>query len=162
VSFVAPAGWAGNVGGPNAVWTGPASTGDSLSFQLNPKVFTDPCHPEQGAVAMSKAPTADELVKAITGRPDLANPAPTSTALGGLPATSFTLMLKAPLHDCSNNTYVLWQLPLGATNELQPGMSEQVWVVDVKGLPLVVEADSSATQQAIHQVLDSLEITPAS
>ena len=167
VSFVAPAGWAGNIGGPNAVWMGPAATGNDLSFQLNLKVFKDPCHPEQGAVALPATPKVGDLVKAISVRPGLAQAAPTRATLAGLPAASFTVKLDAPLRDCSNDTYLLWQLPLGATNELQAGMSEHVWIVEVNGLPLVITGvdsggASTATQQAIQQVLGSLRIEPMS
>lgn len=167
VSFIAPTGWAGNIGGPNAVWTGPAATGNDLSFQVNLKVFKDPCHPEQGTVGLPATPNVGDLVKAISVHPGLAQATPAPTTLGGLPATTFTLMLKAPLRDCSNNTYLLWQLPLGATNELQVGVSEHIWIVDVNGLPLVITGvdtgDASATtQQAIQQVLGSLRFEPMS
>jgi hypothetical protein len=160
LSFVAPSGWAGNIGGPYAVWTGPAATGDSLLFQANPKVFVDPCHPEQGTVAPSKSATVGDLVQAILSRPGLAKTTPTSATLGGLSATSFRLSVSGSLRDCSSGTYLLWELPLGATNELQTGMSERVSVVDVNGLPLVVlavDAGDANQQQAIQQVLDSIQ-----
>ena len=164
LSFVAPADWAGNVGGPYAVWTGPSATGNSLSFQLDPAVYADPCHPAQGSVA-SVGPTAGDLVHALVSRPGLARTTPTSSKLGGLPATSLTLKLGPPtIRDCSNGAYVLWELPLGATNELQPGMSERVWVVDVAGQALVVEADDTggrAAQQQIQQALDSIQFESA-
>ena len=165
VSFVAPAGWAGNTGGPNAVWMGPAATGNDLSFQLNLKVFTDPCHQEHGAVPLPATPTAGDLVKAITGRPGLAKTTPTAITLAGRPATTFTLSLGGS--SICDRTYVLWELPLGATNELEPGMSEHVWIVDVDGLPLVITGVDTGgapatTQQAIQQVLGSLRIEPMS
>jgi hypothetical protein len=167
VSFIAPAGWAGNIGGPNAVWMGPAATGNDLSFQLNLKVFKDPCHPERGAVALPPTPTVDALVSALTDLRGLADTTPRSTTLAGLPATTFRLRLEGPLGACTNATHVLWQLPLGATNELQVGMLEHVWIVGVNGLPLVITGvdtgDASATtQQAIQQVLSSLRIEPMS
>jgi len=159
LSFVAPPGWAGNIGGPYAVWTGPAANGNSLSFQLDPAVYTDPCHPEQGTV-ISAGATAGDLVRALTSRPGLARTTPVSSTFAGFPATSIRLTLGGPtIRDCSNGTYLLWELPLGATNELQPAMSERVRVVDVAGQALVVEADDTggrAVQQQIQQALDSI------
>ena len=165
LSFVAPAGWAGNVGGPNAVWAGPAWNGSDLSFQLNTTVSKDPCHPEQGAVQPSPGPRTDELVAAIIGRPGLAPTTPTSTTIGGRPATTFRLMLSAPPSSCTNGTYLLWQLPLGATNELQTGMSQRVWVLDTAAGPLVVDAVDAgdatpAQQQALQQAIDSIQFEP--
>jgi hypothetical protein len=165
LSFVAPSGWAGNIGGPYAVWAGPAATGDALSFQLNLTVIADPCHPDQGTVATSTPPTAADLVQAIISRPGLARATPTPASLGGRPATSFRLTLSAPASECSNGTYLLWQLPLGATNELQTGMSERISVIDVNGLPLVVTAvdttgETAAERQAIQQAIDSIEFEP--
>ena len=162
VSFVAPAGWAGNIGGPYAVWTGPAATGNTFSFQLSQAVYTDPCHPEHGTVAgPSPTSTAAALVQALISRPGLAKTTPTTTSLAGRPATSFTLTLGRS--SICDRTYLLWELPLGATNELQPGMSERIWVVEVDGQVLTVEADSTggaAAQQAIQQALDSLRFEP--
>ena len=121
VSFVAPAGWAGNIGGPYAVWTGPAATGNTFSFQLSQAVFTDPCHPEHGTLAGPSQSSSGALVQALVSRPGLEKTTPASTTLAGRPATSLTLTLGGS-SICDRN-YTLWELPLGATNELQPGMS---------------------------------------
>jgi len=163
LSFVAPTGWAANIGGPYAIWAGPALTGDSVGFQRSPTVYHDPCHPESGTVPM--AAKASDLVNSIKGLPGLAAITPTSTTLGGQPATTFRLALATgtSVAGCSNATYTVWQLPLGATEELQPGSSETVWVLDTSKGPLVVTASgngAAADQQAIQQVLDSMDITP--
>ena len=163
LSFVAPAGWAGNIGGPFAVWTGPvASGGSSFSFQLSQAVYADPCHPEHGTIAgPSQTSTAAALVQALISRPGLAKTTPKATTLAGRPATSFTLTLGRS--SICDGRYLLWELPLGATNDLQPGLSERIWVVDVDGQVLTVEADSTggaAAQQAIQQALDSLRFEP--
>lgn len=161
MSIVAPPGWSGHIGGPNAVWLGPLDGDDVVSFQRFDKVFTDPCHPEPGGMVPSIGPAASDLVNAIVTRPGLAPTTPTSTTLGGRPATELRLMLGAPQSDCTNGTYQLWELPLGATNQLQTGMSERAWVMDVDGQRLVVLAidagDASQVQQdAIQQVIDSI------
>jgi hypothetical protein len=159
VSFVAPPDWAGNTGGPNAVWTGPAATGNDLSFQMNLEVPKDPCHPEKGMVALSATPTVDALVNALTDRRGLADTTPKSTTLGGLPATSFRLRLEGPTGSCTNDTHLIWKLPLGATNELQSGTIERVSVVEVAGQPLVVtavDAGDATVNHRIQQLLDSV------
>ena len=95
---------------------------------------------------------------------------PSETTLGGRPATSVRLALDTErmagqLTTCTDGTYTLWKLPLGATEQLRIEMSERVWVLGTASGPLVVTAidggtSTAADQQAIQRVLDSLEITP--
>ncbi len=164
LSFVAPVGWAANEGGPYAVWAGPALDGDWIGFERNLTVYSDPCHSESGTVPI--AGTASDLVQAIVGRPGLAPTTPTATTIGGRPATTFRLTLAAPLGtNCTNNTYLLWKLPLGATEELLTGVSDRVWILDTAAGPLVIvtadsRADTPALQQQIQQVLDSIRFEP--
>ena len=167
MSIVAPPEWSGHIGGPNAVWLGPVKGDDVVSFQRFDKVFTDPCHPEPGALVPAIGPAASDLVDRIVTRPGLAPTTKTVTTVGGLPATLLELRLNGSttLGDCTNGKYELWELPLGAVNELRPGMSERVWVMDVEGQRLVVLAidaggASQAQQQAIQQLLDSIRFEP--
>jgi hypothetical protein len=145
LTFVAPAGWAGNEGGPYAVWAGPARTGVSVSFQRGMTVYYDPCQPDSGPVPSGQ--TASDLVHAITARRWMAPSTPTSTTLGGRPATTFRLALDesiaGSLQTCTNGTYTLWKLPLGATEEFRIGMAERVWVLDTASGPLVVTSTGS-------------------
>lgn len=163
VSFVAPAGWVGNIGGQYSVFAGPAASGDDLRLQLFNKVYSDPCHPEKGTVVVGT--TAQSLIDAIIGRPGLGPTDMTSTTLGGQPATKFALALEHPLVGCTDGTYRIWELPLGATNELTPRMVEDVWVVETHAGPLVVTAvysnDSTILpDQGLEHAVESMQITP--
>jgi hypothetical protein len=163
VSFVAPAGWVGNIGGQYSVFAGHAASGDDLRIQMFNKVYSDPCHPEKGTVVVGT--TAQNLVDAIIGRPGLGPTDMTSTSLGGQPATKFALGLGRPLAGCTDGTYRIWELPLGATNELTSRMNEDVWVVATHTGPLVVTAvyfndGTTAPDPRIQDALDSMQITP--
>ena len=160
LSFVAPAGWAANIGGPFAVWAGPAATGDMVSFQRSMTVNVNPCNLASGTVPVGTS--TSDLVNAIISRPGFASITPTSTTLGGQPATMARLVLNRT-RGCpgANAYYTLWQLPGGATNQLYVDMDERVWVVDTAAGPLVVVVvDSPYESQAAKQLLDSLQITP--
>jgi hypothetical protein len=160
LSFVAPPGWVANIGGLFAVWTGPAATGDNVSFQRSMTVNLNPCNLASGTVPLGTS--ASDLVNAIVSRPGLAPNPPTSTTLGGQPATLLRLALDRT-RACPGGTapYTLWQLPGGATNPMEVDMSERVWVVDTTAGPLVVLAvDRPYELPAVQQLLDSIEINP--
>jgi len=56
------------------------------------------------------------------------------------------------------------ELPLGATNELTPGEADRLWILDVAGQRVVIEAAETPGQAAataeVQAVLDSLKLTP--
>ena len=60
----------------------------------------------------------------------------------------------------------VWELPLGATNDMAPGDQQRVWILDVDGQRLVIVAPeppalSAATKAEVQAVLDSIHIEPA-
>jgi hypothetical protein len=163
MSFVAPAGWAANIGGPYAVWAGPAATGESLSFQLFDKVYPDPC---QHSAALNPPPkTAQSLAAAIAAMSGIQTTVEHDVVVGGTSGTRLTLQGPNSVANCTNQMYRLWELPLGATNELNPGMVQRVWIGDIDGRPLVIgtttnPSDSQHLRDELQAVVDSIEINP--
>ena len=55
--------------------------------------------------------------------------------------------------------------PLGATNDLRPGERDRVWILDVDGQRLVIDAPEMPGQTAearaeVQGILDSIHIAP--
>ena len=165
VSFATPANWQGNIGGPYGTYARPPVGGD-VWLQLFDKVYADPCHHDRGLVSPAVGPSGDDLVDALTSRPGLNASTPTATTLGGLPATMLTLAGPASLSSCTDGVFRVWELPLGATNDLLPGETQRVWILAVDGKRLVVSGhelpdDTAAGRADVQRVIDSMLIEPA-
>jgi lysophospholipase L1-like esterase len=161
VTFTVPAGWEGNIGGPYAVWLGTSSAPDALSFQIFDEVYADPCHDQQTLLDPLPGPSAGELADALAGLPGLDATSPTDVTLGGYRGKQLTITAPAPGGSCR-----VWELPLGATNDMAPGDRQRVWILDVDGQRLVIVAPeppgmTAETRSEVQSVLDSIHIEPA-
>jgi hypothetical protein len=161
VTFTLPDGpiaWQGNMGGPFAVFLGDASS-NLLLFQVFNSVYSDPCPGTGQEISPNPGSSVDDLVTALAGLPGLTVTPPTDVTLGGVKGKLLTMTAPAT-SGCQ-----VWVLPLGATNDMVPGEQQRVWILDVSGQRLVVDAPAtSATtadmQAAVQSVLDSLQIAP--
>jgi hypothetical protein len=164
MTFAAPAGWQGNVGGPYAVWLGPNGTdGGAMGFELSNLVMADPCHSDRGHFA-TFGPTPAEFVAGISGLPGVVASTPVDTTVGGLPAIKVTLRGPSDVTGCGGGVFMVWQLPLGATDDLVPGHQLDVWVIDTGGRRLLITANNTTTADAatIQGVVDSIQFEPGS
>ncbi len=166
-SFEAPASWSGHMGGQYAVFLGASPDSADVWFQLFDLVFTDPCHPDKGDV-VGIGPSPADLVNAIVARPGLIATTPVQTTVAGTPATRVTLTLTQSPAACANNVYSIWELPLGATNDIaRQGASEDVYVLEQDNQRLIVTVwhDPSETQvhrDVVQRLLDSVRFEPTS
>lgn len=165
VSFDAPAGWIGNMGGPYAVFLGPDPAGDTVYFQIFDTVYADPCHQLSGPMSPTVGPTAQALVDALVARPGVRASTPKATTIGGHTAITLTLTGPDDVSACESGQFVLWELPLGAQTELDPGVPTQVWALDVAGKRLVIvrrdlPGSTEQAKQDVQRLLDSIAIEP--
>jgi len=139
ISFVAPAGWIGNIGGPYAVFLGPKDRGDIVSFDIFDKLYADPCHPEQGLVPLAPGRSVDDLANALASLPGLSVTGPTHGIVDGYPATLLTSTGQTSA-TCTGDQLKLWQLPLGADVGIGAGGQMRIWIVEVDGPQVVINA----------------------
>jgi hypothetical protein len=165
VTFAAPAGWTGHVGGPYAAYVGPAGADSDglVSMELFDKVYADPCHQEQGPLNPPVGRSGDALANALASLPGLHATTPTKTTFGGLPATALTITAPADVSGCTDGMFRVWELPLGATEDMRSGDSVHVWIIDVGSKRLVVsapadQAGSPVPLAEVQTVLDSMQI----
>ncbi len=163
VTFTLPDGpvaWQGNVSGPYAVWLGDASQ-DLLRFQVFDTVYAEPCQNDNVAMNPQPGPSVDDLANALASLPGLQVTPPTDVTFGGYQGKQLTLTAPATGGPCR-----AWILPLGATNDMVAGEQQRVWILDVDGQRLVIDAPETSTVTAdmkvdVQAVLDSIRIAPA-
>jgi hypothetical protein len=168
VTFTVPAGWEGNIGGPYAVFLQQASGGvGSIGFTVNQTVYANPCHYDQGPLNPQPGPSVADLATALANLQGLTATTPTDVTLGGYQGKQLTLTAPASFAGCtlSPDGFRVWELPLGATNDMSPGERDRVWILDVGGERLVIDApempgQTAATTAEVQGILGSIKITP--
>jgi hypothetical protein len=137
------------------------------------QVFRDPCHWEgQG---FDPGPGVDNLVAALVAQKMRNASKPTDVTLAGykgkylelsvpagMKSTTWTDFDGCDTDDAGNATFFSWLgNGLGARYEVVAGQVDRVWVLDVRGQRLVVDATyspdtSQADRAQLEQVVDSL------
>ncbi len=169
VTFSVPAGWTGHVGGPYAVFLDGANGGGSVAFSIFDKVYADPCHADKGLLQPSPGPSAADLATALSKMGGVTATAPVDVTLGGYSGKQVTLTAPASFAACTltkDGAFRVWELPLGATNDMITGERDRVWILDVDGTRLVIDAPEDVGQSGqakaeVQAILDSIQIAPA-
>lgn len=167
VTFTVPAGWTGAIKGPYLVFLQRAVGPGVVAFQIFDKVYANPCH-YQGLLNPLPGPSVAELATALASLPGLTATTPTDVSLGGYQGKQLTLTAPASFDGCTlapDGAFRIWELPLGATNDLTPGEIDRVWTLDVAGQRLVIDAEQTPdeTTQAtaeVQGILDSIHLAP--
>ena len=167
VTFTVPTGWEGNIGGPYAVFLQQAQGPGAVSFSIFERVYADPCH-YKGLLDPLPGPSVDDLATALSKVPGLGNPKPTDVTVAGYKGKQLTITAPASFKGCTltpDGKFRVWELPLGATIDLTPGERDRVWILDVGGQRLVIEApempgQTAETTNEIQGILDSIHIAP--
>ena len=163
VTFTVPAGWQGKIGGPYAVFLQQAAGPGAVNFQIFDKVYADPCHSDKGFLDPLPGQSVDALATALARLPGLTATTPTSVTLGDYRGTQLTLTAPPSATGCTGGYLGIWELPLGATNDLTPGEVDKVSILDVGGQRLVIDAPQMPGQAAaitaeVQAILDSIGI----
>jgi hypothetical protein len=167
VTFTVPAGWEGHIGGPYAVYLDRSSGQGGIGMKIFDKVYADPCH-YQGLLNPQPGPSVDNLAAALAKLPGLVATTPTDVTFGGYSGKQLTLTAPASFAGCTlapDGNYRIWELPLGATNDMSPGERDRIWILDVNGQRLVIVAPetpglTAADKAEVQAVLDSIQIAP--
>ena len=131
-------------------------------------VFADPCRSETTRLDPSPVSSVDALVAALAGQKGLRVSTPTEITVDGFAGTYMkrTVHTGINLADCDASKFLTWLDPDGGERYLEPGEHAMLWIVDVDGVPLVIDASlggagTSAKDRAAHiRIAESVRIEP--
>jgi len=170
VTFTVPAGWEGTMGGPYLVNLGKVAQPEAVSFQIFDTVYADPCDFSKGLLDPRPGPSVDDLATALVGLPGIDVTAPIDITIDGYRGKQLTLTAPSDMTGCTlspDGNLLTWELPLGARIGMTRGEVDRVWILDVDGQRLVIDARDvpgaldAASKAEVQAVLDSIRIAPA-
>jgi hypothetical protein len=131
-------------------------------------VYADPCRWETTLLDPPPASSVDALVAALADQKGLRVSTPTDITVDGFAGTSMerTVHTGTNLADCDGGHFRPWLGTDGGERYLDPGEHVRLWIIDVDGVPLVIdaslgEAGTSAQDRAAHiQIAESVRIDP--
>ena len=168
VTFTLPEGWQGFMGGPYGVFVGRPGDTVEVVFSIFDKVYADPCDHDQGLLDPLPGSSVDDLATALASLPSVDVTAPTPTTLGGYRGQQLTLTAPDSFLDCTlapGEYFRVWELPLGATLDMQRGQRNRLLILDVDGQRLVIDmaetpASSAQGKADAQAIIDSISIEP--
>ena len=129
--------------------------------------FADACN---WSGTLSPISSADELLASLTGQQGLRPSPPTDAMVSGLPGTYMDLTVPAQtkLDRCTGGRMQAWALTGDGSSWIwlnNPGQHDLLWILDVDGVPLVIDAflgaGASARDRAeLLQMVGSIQIDP--
>jgi hypothetical protein len=139
-----------------------------MSASVVDRVYTDPCHWHGTATAPPTGRDFDALVAALANQQGLHASTPTDVRLAGFTGMRMgrTVPAGVNLADCDDAQFRFW-LDTGGGERSTPfaGEHQELWVVDVDGVPLVIEAAwplgaSAQVQAELTQMVETINIDP--
>ncbi len=139
----------------------------NVGFWSVENVYADPCKWEGTLLDPPVGPRVDDLVAALANQPGRHASTPTEVKVDGFTGKQMELTVPANIADCYGGEFRSWaeQSPVGGERYHRPGEHVLLWIVDVDGDRLVVDAaffpETSAQDRAeLLQVVESVQIDP--
>jgi hypothetical protein len=131
-------------------------------------VYADPCRWETTLLEPPPVSSVDALVAALAGQKGLRVSTPTDITVDGFAGKSMerTVPAGTDLADCDGGEFRTFLDTGGGNRYLEPGTRVMLWIIDVDGVPLVIDASlgaagTSAQDRAAHiQIAESVRIDP--
>jgi hypothetical protein len=172
VSLAVPRGWDAWSGGggiidPRHRGNWPAGTG--IGFYQVVDVYADPCRWEGLNYMPSIGPSAADLATALARQPNRAATSPTDVELGGFNGKMVRLHVPSDVDfsDCSMGDFRRGEFRSWPGRFHQgPGQVDEVWILDVEGERLVIDAwwfprTSADERVKVIDIVESIRIHPA-
>jgi hypothetical protein len=137
-----------------------------VGAQVVGNVYADPCHWSGTLLDPPVGARFDALVAALANEPGNAR-TPTDVTLDGYAGKRMELTVPPGINlaDCDGGQYRSWLDTGGGERYREPGQHYLLWIVDVDGVPLVIEASFEAGTSAkvraeLIQMVASIRIDP--
>lgn len=169
VTFTVPDGWAA-LRGYGAIALAAEGTsspaGASIGFGRGSWLHSNPCLTAEQLAASAQpdvavGPGVDEFASAIADHPRLDATDPVPVTLGGFSGKYVDIQLPTDLSECATSYYP-WEPGIYAQG---PGHRWHLWILDVDGVRIVVQATDYAGTSAKHRaeldaIVQSIQIEP--
>jgi hypothetical protein len=139
--------------------------GQGISAWTVANVYADPCHSAGTLLDPSIDPSVDGLVAGLASQKSHPSSAATDVTLDGFTGKYMELTVPAGIHlaDCNGGEFRTWVHTMGGARSLDPGQRDMLWIVDVEGSRLVIDAalgpDTTQQDRADRiQMVESIRI----
>ncbi|MEA2651955.1 MAG: hypothetical protein QOI85_1676 [Chloroflexota bacterium] len=137
--------------------------GRGIIVVLVDNLYADPCHPTDGQLDPSLGPSVDDLATALTTQPSTDASEPIDVTLDGYSGKYLEYTMTGITEACPGGL-TRWPSSEGPRQALD-GEHDQVWIVDVDGVRLVIDAFSfrdtpAASMTEVRQIVESMQIEP--
>ena len=179
ITLTVPAGWEfGGAGGP--VKNDGTARALGLSSWIVGNIYADPCQWGDGLLEPPVGTSVDDLADALAKQPMRNGTTPTAVTVDGYDGKYLELTIPADLDfaTCSKvpgasastpGAFVSWVGPAGDDymGFAGPGSHDRVWILDVDGVRLVLDATdfpqaTAADRAELQSIIDSIQIQPLS
>jgi hypothetical protein len=133
------------------------------------EVYADPCRWQGSLVDRSAIASTDGVTAAIAGQRGLSVSNRAAVTVDGFDGTYFERVVPAQIDmsTCDLRQFRVYRSPEFGGRHLQDGQLQLLWIVDVDGAPLVIDAtlDEGASAQVraeLERMVDSIRIDPTS
>jgi hypothetical protein len=130
-------------------------------------VYADPCHWIGTLLDPPVGSSVDGLVAALASQKGRHASTPTDVTVDGFAGKYMELTVPARINlaDCDGGQFRTWLGTDGGARYLEPGQRDLLWIVDVDGVPLVIDvalgAGTSAQDRADRiKIVESVQIDP--
>jgi hypothetical protein len=143
ITFTVPEGWRGSSQGVvDAELGADPFNGAGLSFWTVSNVYRDACHWRGSLADPPVGPTVNDLVASLATQHQHPSGDRVKYDVDGYDATELRLTVpqNIDLTTCSNGEFHSWQSPVGDRSHQGPGQIDQLFVLNVHGTRLVIDA----------------------
>lgn len=143
-------------------------TQTAVSAWVVGNVYDDPCHRSGTPLDPAVASSVESLVAALANQRGLHASTPTDIEVDGYTGRYLerTVPAGTKLTDCDEHEFRTWLDTDGGARYILPGQLDLLWIVDVDGVPLVIDVAIRSPKWAhvraeLIQIVESIRIDPA-
>ncbi len=116
--------------------------GQGISAWAVGNVFANPCHSNNTLLDPPIGPSVDGLVTGLASQKGHPATTPTDVQVDGYAATYMEMTVPAGIDvaDCDHGEFRTWADPHGCCRYLEAGQRDMLWIVDVDGHRIVIDA----------------------
>jgi hypothetical protein len=137
--------------------------GRGIIVVLVDNLYADPCNQASSQLDPPLGPTVDDLASALASQPSTEASEPIDVTLDGYSGKYVEYTMTGITEECPGGL-IRWPSSQGPRQALD-GEHDQVWILDVDGVRLVIDAFSfrgtpAAAMTEVRQIVESMQIEP--